>query len=363
MGEFKMSLRESVRRACAFTAGLAVATGLACHAARASDPLPGDGIAPPLNVNILLAYNIFSDAGSFGALRGSDDSQHTRISTDISVLRYIRTFSVGGMEAGVQAFLPYVAFLGQQELGVPEIGPAAPGLPPIGPAKANLSSSSGFAQPNLGAFLFAINEPARGTYLVLAPWIEPPVSGFNKNKVLNPSQNVWVYEAEVGFRTILFGTPTTPNLAIEIWGEAYAFGNNTNSAAVSPEVNALALPAIYPEIGVHNPLSVNSATPATFREQPSEELRIYVPYEFAPAIGAFVAPGFYQSFGGKQTYKTNEGGFIVDSGNRTNETQLRLIANTFVSPTTAIMLVGDYDVAAHGQPLNRSIELRIAKFF
>jgi hypothetical protein len=75
-----------------------------------------------------------------------------------------------------------------------------------------------------------------------------------------------------------------------------------------------------------------------------------------------IAPGLYQSFGGKQYY-TLSNGVKMDSGNRTNETQLRLVGSSFVSPTINIALEGEYDVANRGGPLERAVLLRVAKFF
>ncbi|OYV34173.1 MAG: hypothetical protein B7Z80_21910 [Rhodospirillales bacterium 20-64-7] len=335
---------------------MALSAGFA-GSAKASDPLPGDSIAPPVNVNIGMIYNQFNDAGALGALRGSTYSHNTHISTDIAVLRYIRTFEIKGVEAGVQIYEPYISFLGGQKLGLANTEPS-----PFGAGTANLSHSSGFGQPNIGAFFWPVNNPVTGTYVVVAPWISPPISGFNKNSNLNPGNNTWVYELEVGARTTLIGTPKTPNLQVEVWGEIYGFGDNHNSAANSPAVSANNIP--YPaSLLVTNPIASASSTPATFHEQTSEEFRIYFPYNFAPAMGAFIAPGFYQSFGGKQTYTIHANGAKVDSGNRTEESQLRLIASTFVNPSTQVMLVGGYDIANHGGPLNRSIEFRIAKFF
>ncbi len=345
-------------RACSFGA-LLTCIG---HAAFASDPIPGDGIAPPVNVNIFLLYNEFSDSGEFGAVHGPNYDSATHISTNITVGRFIHTFNVDGVLFGAQGYLPYVTFLGSQEAGIRNIPTPVAGLPNFGPGHASLSHESGFAQPSLGMFAFPINNPATGTYAVIAPWIDPPISSFNKNDYLNPSPNVWTYELELGFRKILFGTPSTKNLTIEVWGEGYIFGENSNSAYVSPTVYANNIPAIYTLFGVHNPIQTSSSVPATFHEQPSEEFRIYLPYEIYPATGAFITPGFYQSFGGKQTY-TLRNGTSVDSGNRTNETQLRLLLQTFITPTLAVTLAGDYDIAAHGEPLNRTFEVRFAKFF
>ena len=331
--------------------------------ARASDPLPGDLITPPVNINIGLFYNYFSDADQYGAVHGGTVKNDTHLSDDVLVGRYIRTFDVAGFNAGVQGYIPFVSFIGNQHVGVADIPGIAPGLPSFGQGRATLNSNTGFDQPNFSAFFYPIDNPSTGTYAVISPWISPPVSSFTKEDALQPgTQNVWTYELEDGIRTTLLGTPKTQNLSIEVWDTLYFYGHNTNSALVSPEVTADNIPPIYQAFGVRNPLQPGSVTPATYREQPSNEVRVYLPYTFAPAMGAFVAPGFYQSFGGKATYKINGLG-IVDSGSRTNETQVRLIASTFLSHSLAVMLAGYFDVAAHGGPLNRTVLLRLGVFF
>ena len=50
---------------------------------------------------------------------------------------------------------------------------------------------------------------------------------------------------EVGLYKTLIGTPTTRNLAISLWGEAYLFSPNHNSADVTPAVYANSIPAAY----------------------------------------------------------------------------------------------------------------------
>ncbi len=337
-------------RACLVLAGLLLA-----RPAAASDPLPGDLVAPPPDVNIALVYNEYLTAGQFGPAHGAAQTQDTRIAYNITALRLIHQFSFDGFTGGVQVYAS-----------------AAPGLlPPIGPSTAHLSDQSGFAQPNFSAYFYPLNHPRTGTYAVIAPWIAPPISSFNKNAGLNPAQNVWTYELESGFRTTLLGSPAGRNLAMELWGEVYLHGQNGNSAYVSPEVTADDLPAIYayahdfinPAIPGGNPIAYQTGTAATFREQPTEEMRVYLPYEFAPAALAFVAPGFYQSFGGKQTYKLHQTGVVADSGNRTNETQLRLILAGFINRHTQLVLGGYYDIAAHGEPVTRTVLFRVGFIF
>jgi len=365
-----------LNRARLIAAFLPLAWGLGLHAAHAAeDSLPGDGIAQPLNVNIGLVYNLFTNAGELGAVHGGSYDKDTHLSTDITVARYVRTFAVDGFVTGVQVYEPYVAFIGAQGVGVSNIaGPYVPllggQLPSYGAGRANLSQNSGFGQPNFGVFSYLLDRPDSGTYGVVSPWISPPISGFNKADNLNPGQNVWTYEIELGLRTTLLGDPNGQNLAMELWSESYFFGANNSSAYVTPQVSANHIPPIYGEYNLlsggaipdANPLQASSATPASFHEQPSQEFRIYLPYEFLPATRAFISPGFYQSMGGKQTYTLRDG-VKVDSGNRTNESQLRLVAASFISQTTQVMLIGEYDVAAHGEPLNRNFEIRIARFF
>ena len=113
-----MSHRGTYRRAVLFGAALPLAALLGSQAALASDSLPGDGIAPPANVNIGMLYNIFTDAGAMGNIRGHSYSRNTHISMDIVVARYIRTFDINGILSGVQFYVPYVGFLGGQEAGI-----------------------------------------------------------------------------------------------------------------------------------------------------------------------------------------------------------------------------------------------------
>jgi len=367
-----MTIKTRLPYACLFGASLSLALAAAPHAF-ASDPLPGDDIAPPLNINIGMFYNQFNDDGALAPVRGSTYSQNTHISTDILVGRYIRTFDLGGHTAGYQAYVPYINFIGGQEGGVSNIPTPVAGLPSFGPGRASLSSNGGFGQINLSVFDFVIDEPTTGTYLVVSPWISPPVGSYNKSAYLNAANDSWVYEMEIGFHKILLGTPDTNNLSIELWSESYGYGDNNNSSYVNQTVSANNIPGIYGLFGIHNPLQVSSATPAKFHEQPEQDFYLYLSYDIDPALHAFISPGFHQTFGGKQTYTlrralttaygTQPAGTIVDSGNRTDESQLRLSLQSFVSPTTQVTLMGEYDVAAHGGPLDRTVELRVAMFF
>jgi hypothetical protein len=311
-----MSYRGKFLRASLFGAVMAFTAGFAGKAL-ASDPLPGDAIGLPPDVNIGLVYNVLVGSGDFAPAHGSDITNHTKLSVDVTVLRYVRTFGIDGYTVGAQAVLPINVFLSPAKVG-----------------GATLSTNSGFQQPLLGVFAFPVNDDADGRSVAVGGWVFPAISSFNKNYTVNPSENLTTYEAEAGFHQILFGDPKGSNLALEAWDEAYFYSDNSNFGPRQ-----------------------------TFREQPTDEVRVYLNYVVNPKIGLFVAPGFFQSFGGKQTVAIQGTPIVVDSGNRTNISEIRFAAGMFLSPTVQVMGVGEYDVAGHGGFLQRSVQIRIAKFF
>jgi len=315
-----MSYRGFFLRACLFGAALSFTAGFAGKAL-ASDPLPGDAIGLPPDLNIALYYNVFVASGDFAPAHGSDITDHSKLGLDVSVFRYVRTFGIDGVTVGAQAVFPINAFFSGTEVG-----------------GQHLSTQSGFQQPLLGVFAFPINDNADGRSAAMGAWIFPPISSANKNKEVNPSENLTTYELEAGFHQILAGDPKGSNLALEAWDEAYFYSDNTSWA--------------YGPFG------------ATYREQPTDEVRVYLPYVINPADQLFIAPGFFQSFGGKQTYKVPSlNDAVIDSGNRTQISEIRLSAGQFLSPTVQVEATGEYDVAGHGGFLARSIQIRLLKFF
>jgi hypothetical protein len=212
---------------------------------------------------------------------------------------------------------------------------------------------SGFGQPNFGLFLWPVNLPKTGIYYLLSAWLSPPISSFTKINnltapTLSSANNTLTETIETGARAPLLGTPTTKNLAIEGFYDLNLFQSNPNYASVYQPIPG------GRRVGPFD---------ATFRQQPTQELRAYLVYTFDPKVGATTSLGFYQSFGGKQTLKIAHAPQIVDTGNRTNESQLRFYLTSFVTQTVQARLFFYYDVAAYGGPKQRVIGLRFAKAF
>jgi hypothetical protein len=324
-------LRHALRRVAV---AAVLASLLGARAALASDPLPGDAQAPPPNKNIILYYNVFDGANVIEPPHGDGYDKGTRVALDIQALRYIRTFNAGGMLCGVQAVQRFVSFLGTQTEGVPHLPPT------YAPGQVTLSTSGGFIQPSFGAFVFPVANPATGTYFVAGFWVSPPIGHYNKYASLSLTQNLWVGELELGGHINLFGDPAGRNLSFEYWGEGYFYGANDNATLAG----------------------IGGTAPASLSQQATGEIRAYLPYVFYPRTQAKFIPGVFQSFGGKQVY-TLANGATLDAETRTQETQLRFMVSSFLSPHWQVLLNAQYDVVAHGGPLNRALELRVGAIF
>ncbi|MGC9270534.1 transporter [Acidiphilium sp.] len=316
----------------AATLGVALVLGALTGAARAGGPLPYDGPTPPPNVSTVQLYNIFSSASSFYTSNGVE-LNHTHIQTDVPVLRLTHTFSpVDGMIWGIQAIEPDVAFLGGQEVG-----------------GASLSHNSGFAEPQLSAFIYPYNNPTQDGSLVLAYFLSPPTGAFNQTATLNASTNNWVNNFEVGFTHKLFGTAKSKRLDIEVWWDSYFYSTNSN--------------ALY-GAAQGAPASV-APFPTTIHTEPAGQLIVYLPYYFHPQTDAYVGLSFEQTFGGKQYLTTPVlGASTTDTGNRNNFTQIGAIAGSFLSPTVFAEAELSTDVRSRGGAKNDVVFLvQIGKVF
>jgi hypothetical protein len=309
---------KALAASAAFVAGLS-----ASGSAYAGAPLIPDIIAPPPNLNIGIVYDNFSTAGSYYTAGGTKVG-NTHISTDVPVLRYIRTFSpIDGITNGIQVIAPYVSFLGNQHIG--------PG---------SLSTNNGFAEPDFSFFLFPINDPAHDQYLNFTYFLSPPVGAFNSNANLNASTKNWVNDLEVGYSHILAGKAKGKRLDLMLWSDTYFYTNN-NSFGNAPLVGK-----------------------ETEHTQPAEQIIAYLPYYFAPATAGYVGLGFEQTFGGKQTVSfQNVPSLSVDTGGRNDVTSISINAGTFVAPTVFVNAQLATDVRVRGGTKSTTLVFNIGKIF
>ncbi len=204
--------------------GLALGPLLAPTCARASAPWPGEAFQPRPSLNIVLCDNAFANTGSYGQPSGIVTSQHTRINVDTQAPRYIQTFNVESVLAGVQIYEPYISFIGSSQIGVRRSIPTPAALSTEASAysarHAALSADRDLGQPNFGALAFPYWSPRTDTAFVLATWLSAPISGYNVGISLNYAENQWTGALEAGFRTTLAGAQDGRSIAISTWGKA-----------------------------------------------------------------------------------------------------------------------------------------------
>ncbi len=306
-------------RAVASIAGAAFGIGLAVSAmtqpAQAGGPLPYDAPSPPPNISVAMLYNQFASATSFYTQHGTKLG-HTRIQTDVPILRLVHTFSpIDGMAWGMQVIAPYVSFLGNQRVG-----------------GANLSHQGGFAEPQLSAFIYPVNNPAEDETAVLAYFVSPPSGSYNPAIALNASTNNWVNNLEIGFTHKIFGQAKGRRLDLQVWADGYVYGDTNVSS------------------GVH------------LKTDPVGQLIVYAPYYFHPQTAGYIGLSFEKTFGGKVSLVDAAG--TSDTGNRTNFTRIGVVAGSFLSPTIFGQAQLATDVQARGGARNDIIFLaQIGKVF
>lgn len=294
-----MSKNAKSKRPFVARLALAVGAGLACFGfagvAQAGAPLPYDFPTPPPNITVAQFYNQFSSGSSFYTANGTQLG-NTHVATDVPIIRLVHTFSpIDGMIPGVQVIAPYVAFLGNTEVG-----------------GNSLTRNSGFAEPLLSGFLKVYNDPADDQVVTLAYFFSPPTGAYNPNYTLNASTNNYVNNFEVLYSHIITGTPKTPHLDFDISLDSYIYSNN-NNYALAPNGSRI-----------------------VEHTQPAEQILAYLPYYFHPQTGAYVGLSFEQTFGGKEYLKIPSIPTYYNDIGRNNITQVGIVAGSFVSPTVAL---------------------------
>jgi hypothetical protein len=305
--------------------GMTALFGLS-HAAHATNIQVGDFVTPPAGVNVFLAYNDFTTSNTYSPTSGSDITHGTRLQTDVPILRYVHEFQpIDGIPFGVQVIQPIVAFTGNQELG-----------------GGGLTHQGGVGDTILSAFTWLISKPLEVQYLNFTYFLTVPTGSYNHNYALNAGNNRFENDLQVDYTQALFGNAKTVHMNIELTGDAYIYGNNNDMLVATPF----------------------GAQKATLKTNNTYQIQAWLPYVFSPATAGYVAIGVSKTFGGKGTVYIPAFGASADTGGRTDETQLRIAAGSFVSPTLFLSaeLARDVEVKG-GFKTDAFFEFRAAKFF
>jgi hypothetical protein len=223
------------------------------------------------------------------------------------------------MQWGVQIIAPETNFINSKIAGV------------------DLPSNSGFAEPQLSAFIYPYSNPTQDAYFNVTYFISPPVGAYESSASLNSSNNQLVNNLEIGYGHRLFGPPKGQRLDFQIWLDGYIYGVNDSGPAVGPFTS-------------HE------------HTQPSGQVIVYLPYVINPATAGYVGLSFEQTWGGKSYLTTPIGNF--DTGSRMDATTVGVNAGTFIAPTVAVQASLTTNVRVRGGVKNDVVFLaQIAKVF
>lgn len=309
------------------TIGLSLALAGMTSVARAGQPLPYDFPEPPPNINAGILYNQFSSASSFYTPNGTKLG-NSHISTDVPILRYVHTFNpIDGVGWGVQIIAPDINFLGNTKIdGAPQ------------------SVNSGFAQPQLSAFIFPYSNPTEDETVALVYLLSPPAGAYNANRTINASNNNIVNNVEAQYTHIVFGKPHGKRLDFQIALDAYFYSVNGDGPAIGPFATH-----------VHT--------------QPAGQVLINLPYFYHPQTDAYVGLTFEQTIGGKgyltsKTLQSVTGIRSIDTGSRNNVTTVGVETGSFLAPTVFAQAELQTTVRVRGGFKNNVIfQIEVGKVF
>lgn len=274
---------------------------LAAAPARAIDVAPGDYVIAPSGTNIALLYLQHQSADSF-ELNGSD-IPGSELGANVMVLRGLHYSEAFGMPALYHAILPVVGF------DTARIGGADQG------------TSEGVGDLTLGFTVWPVqpDNPDTGTTLGVSMFVTAPTGNYDVTEI-GAGSGAWTLTPQIGLVQGL-GNGFFLDGVVDA---AFSFDHDENGATVSRET--------------------------------AYQAQIALRKQFSPTTS--VSLGLSSQTGGK----VEIGG--VDTGLRTRRDQVRLYANTFLSPTVQLqgMLAKDIEVDG-GFKSSSVVELRLLKLF
>ena len=280
-------MKSMIRGACHVLSAALVACATT-GAALAGAPLPYDAVMPAPDSTIVMVYDEYAHADAkYGA-----DGQRTAnldVQTNISMVRIAHNFKrlQNGSQIGAQLLLPYVHFLGS---------PSQDGHA--------LSFGSGFAEPEFSVYAKLLHDPAIGQVVTAGLFLSPPIGSYEVGQTLNASSNNWVGDLQLGYLRRIARLSGGRSLALNVWGDAYFYGPNTDAA----------IPTAHGRLV------------GTMHTHPAGRLLVYLPYYFHPGTSGYIGLRAEQTFGGAQDFEV--GGRSIDTGKRNEVTRVGLIAGT-----------------------------------
>jgi hypothetical protein len=180
-----------------------VAAVTATHPAAAADLDTGDLEAPPPGANVGLAYYQHASRAAMYA-QGDKVLGNAQLSSDVALLRYMRTVELAGVTFGPQLILPVGRLSANGDI-------------------AALGNTTGVGDLVLASPIWLVNRPTTHTYFAVVPYLYVPIGSYDHSKALNLGENRWRATLQVGGELGLPG-----NFAVEAMADATAYLENGN---------------------------------------------------------------------------------------------------------------------------------------
>ncbi|WP_325950258.1 transporter [Pseudomonas putida] len=270
-------------------------------AAHALDSSPGDYAWLGDNAKVAVLYAQYQHARTFSA-DGAGEVPNSEFESALGIFRSVYYKSFGDMRMSFQFFVPFGGFPTAKVGGVNQ--PTAEGL-------GDLTLGSTF-------YPFASAEPT-GTTLGLSLFVTTPTGNHDSSKV-SMGGGGWAVTPQIGLIQGL-GNNFYLNAIVDVaWRESVSDGGMKDSS------------------------------------EPATQVQTYLTYKFTP--GTSFSVGYSGRFGGERSLGD------VYTGTKTRNDQLRLFADTFVSPTLQVQGMIGHDIYAEGGfKSDAVIQVRLARLF
>lgn len=173
-----------------------------------------DWLNVPIDMNFFYLYYTYSSSET--AINAPLPVEGADVSAQVPILRYARTFELGGRIAGFQLVVPY-AFV-DADLTDTRVNRSVDG---IGDVTAIFLANI-FGAPALSRAAFASWQPE--TFLTGAVSVTAPTGSYDSNRLINPGKNRWALKPQLAW-----GSPITAqdwitvNGAVEFYQENDAY--------------------------------------------------------------------------------------------------------------------------------------------
>lgn len=177
-----------------------------------------DWLNVPVNMNFVYLYYTYSNAET--SINSPLPVDGAEVSAQVPILRYARSFDLGGRAAGIQLILPY-AFI-EAELTGTNVNRNIDGLGDM----TAIFISNIFGAPALSREEFASWKPE--TFLTGALSVTMPTGSYDADRLVNAGKNRWAFKPQLSWGTpIGSATWLTANGMVQFFqdNDAY-FGNS-----------------------------------------------------------------------------------------------------------------------------------------